>query len=160
MFSFQYFKRVDFDFDCYFQQNHSWSTFMLLYLYSEMILWCVSLHIFIFTGMCLIAFLKNKLFIFYEEIETFGYISQTWKDDRLTLNKSVVILQSDELKHIWTPDIYCVNCRSQSLENGLNPKQGMIRINENGTIYLSAGYDPGRFIWYNNSLLSIKSLFY
>jgi len=73
------------------------------------------------------------------ELETFGYISQSWRDDRLKLNKSFVILKGDELKHVWTPDIYCVNCRSQNFENGLNPKQGMMRITQNGSVFLSAG---------------------
>ena len=81
------------------------------------------------------------LFFLFKEIETFGYISQSWIDDRLVLNKSFVILQGNDLKHVWTPDIYCVNCRSQNIENGLNTKQGMMRINKSGRIYLSAGYD-------------------
>ncbi|XP_065064123.1 glycine receptor subunit alpha-1-like [Rhopilema esculentum] len=74
------------------------------------------------------------------EFDVFGYISQTWQDPRLrALNDTPKILQGSHITHLWTPDIYCINCRSYNLENGLNTKQGMIRINRNGTVYMSSG---------------------
>ena len=53
------------------------------------------------------------------------------------MTNTPLILEREDADLIWLPDIYCTNCRKTNLENGRNPKQGMVRIDKGGSIYFS-----------------------
>ena len=77
---------------------------------------------------------------FFKEFEAYGYLIQQWNDPRLSnATGTPLTLEGNEVGILWTPDIYCVNCRSTSLKSGRNDKQSAIRLEENGDIYYSVG---------------------
>eukprot|EP00112_Aurelia_sp_Birch-Aquarium-sp1_P012125 Seg2549.3 transcript_id=Seg2549.3/GoldUCD/mRNA.D3Y31 product="Gamma-aminobutyric acid receptor subunit beta-3" protein_id=Seg2549.3/GoldUCD/D3Y31 len=72
------------------------------------------------------------------QFDAFGYLSQEWTDERLVnVSNTPLILEREDADYIWLPDIYCTNCRKTNLENGKNPKQGMVRIDKGGSVYFS-----------------------
>ncbi|XP_057291569.1 glycine receptor subunit alphaZ1-like isoform X2 [Hydractinia symbiolongicarpus] len=63
-----------------------------------------------------------------------SYIIQEWTDERLKReNHHVIMLQ--EATDVWTPDVYCLNCRKSALDE--KGTRVLLRIDVDGNIYYS-----------------------
>ena len=67
-----------------------------------------------------------------------GYVVQEWHDHRLERKDHHTVILKDS-STIWTPDIYCINCRTSTL-NSKDNKRVLLQVDTHGGIFYSQLY--------------------
>ena len=61
-------------------------------------------------------------------MQAYGHIIQTWTDPQLKRKPGPMIISKDK-SLIWTPDVFCSNCRSSSIGG-----ENIIQIDSTGRV--------------------------